>query len=204
MSIKEKDVKSEFISKLVQKMKNDYICLPSFQRDFVWEPKQMAMLIESIVRHYPIGTFIFLRYLENRDLGKHSFVGTDYNAFRPKYYVIDGQQRLRTFWFLLNKPSRFMPKDSIEYKGRKYKIYLNMNTKLSRLPKYVDKPLFVVPERTEEEDKENYEWQGESGLIPIEFVVDIEFIKKWFKKAVKPLFFGTLNSLLFAEGLCYV
>lgn len=183
MSIKEKDVKNELISELIKKMKRDYICLPSFQRDFVWEPRQMALLVESIIRHYPIGTFIFLRYLENRDLGKHSFVGTDSFAFKPKYYVIDGQQRLRTFWHLINKPSRFIPRDTIEHKGKKYKIYLRIDTTISRLPVFVDKPSFVVPERTEEEDKENYEWQGETQLIPIEFVLDDKLVRRWFKKA---------------------
>ena len=183
MSVREKDVKNEFISDLINKMKRDYICLPSFQRDFVWNPKQMALLIESVIRHYPIGTFIFLRYLENRDLGKQSFVGTDPNAFRPKYYVIDGQQRLRTFWIAVNKPNRFIPTGTVEHKEKKYKIYLRLDTDISRLPIYVDKPSFVVPERTEEDDKENYEWQANAKLIPIEFVLDDKLVRKWFKRA---------------------
>jgi hypothetical protein len=183
MSVKEKDVKDELILELIKKMKRDYICLPSFQRDFVWEPRQMALLVESVIRHYPIGTFIFLRYLENKDLGKHSFVDTDPNAFKPKYYVIDGQQRLRTFWCLINKPTRFIPRDTIEHKGKKYKIYLRIDTDISHLSVFVDKPSFVIPQRTEEEDKENYEWQGEEQLIPIEFVLDDKLIREWFKKA---------------------
>jgi uncharacterized protein with ParB-like and HNH nuclease domain len=36
MGVKEKEVKNELISNLIKKMKNNYICLPSFQRDFVW------------------------------------------------------------------------------------------------------------------------------------------------------------------------
>ncbi len=183
MKNKEKDVKNCTIEFLVREMKRNHICLPSFQRDFVWKPKQMALLIESIVRHYPIGTFIFLRYLENRDLGKNSFVRTDPNAFRPLYYVIDGQQRLRTFLQLLSKPDKFRPHESIESEGKKYKIYLDISTKISNLPEDVDVPTFVRPYKTEEDSKEDYEWQGENELMPIELVLDKKYIQKWFKAA---------------------
>jgi uncharacterized protein with ParB-like and HNH nuclease domain len=74
--MKEKTVKTESISSLIRKMELNDLCLPSFQRDFEWTPLQMALLLESIVRHYPIGTFMFLQYIENKDLGKNSFVKT--------------------------------------------------------------------------------------------------------------------------------
>ena len=36
------------------------IKLPMFQREFVWEKEQTAKLIDSILKGFPIGTFIFL------------------------------------------------------------------------------------------------------------------------------------------------
>src|SRR5437762_12610327 len=37
------------------------IKLPMFQRDFVWDKEQSAKLIDSILKGFPIGTFIFWR-----------------------------------------------------------------------------------------------------------------------------------------------
>lgn len=180
---KEKDVKPELINSLIKKMKVDSVCLPSFQREFVWKPKQMAMLVESIIRHYPIGTLLFLRYLENTDLGKNSFNNREAYAFQPKYYVIDGQQRLRTFLYTMNVPSSFRPHDSLEGDSKKYKIYLNITVNPNKLPMDIDKPTFVVPRATEEEDRENYKLQGEEKLMPIEYILSEKYIKKWFTKA---------------------
>jgi len=47
------------------------IKIPKFQRDFVWSKGQTAKLIDSIIKGFPIGTFIFwktfeeLRYVKN-------------------------------------------------------------------------------------------------------------------------------------------
>ncbi len=38
--------------------------IPQFQRDFVWPREKSAALIDSILRGYPIGTFIFWRTCE--------------------------------------------------------------------------------------------------------------------------------------------
>ena len=35
------------------------IQIPQFQRNFVWSKEQTADLIDSIVKGFPIGTFIF-------------------------------------------------------------------------------------------------------------------------------------------------
>src|SRR5687768_5707387 len=96
-----KRVREIAVPQLVDQGRDNRICLPSFQRDFVWSPKQMAMLIESVIRHYPIGTIMLLDADGNEDLGKHSIVGTDSNACQPNHFVIDGQQRLTTFYKLL-------------------------------------------------------------------------------------------------------
>ncbi|MBT4209172.1 DUF262 domain-containing protein, partial [Candidatus Woesearchaeota archaeon] len=36
-----------------------YLKIPKFQREFVWSKKQTAKLIDSIIKGFPIGTFIF-------------------------------------------------------------------------------------------------------------------------------------------------
>ena len=41
------------------------IKLPMFQREFVWDKEQSARLIDSILKGYPIGTFIFWKRAVN-------------------------------------------------------------------------------------------------------------------------------------------
>ena len=35
------------------------IRIPHFQRDYVWEPKRVKDLLDSIYRKFPIGTFFY-------------------------------------------------------------------------------------------------------------------------------------------------
>ena len=46
------------IRKLVDRITSGDIRIPAFQRDFVWEPEQVAFLLDSIYKGFPIGTVI--------------------------------------------------------------------------------------------------------------------------------------------------
>ena len=48
-----KHVEQLTVSELIEQMNRNRICLPDFQRDFVWSPTQMAKLLESIIRQMP-------------------------------------------------------------------------------------------------------------------------------------------------------
>ena len=39
---------------------NKYV-LPAIQREFVWSPKQICMLFDSVMQGYPFGEFLFWR-----------------------------------------------------------------------------------------------------------------------------------------------
>jgi len=39
-------------------VKKGSIRIPNFQREFVWEQSQIINLLDSIYRHYPIGSFL--------------------------------------------------------------------------------------------------------------------------------------------------
>ncbi len=45
---------------LIQEVESGQIKIPQFRRDFVWEKIQSAQLLDSILKGYPIGTFIEL------------------------------------------------------------------------------------------------------------------------------------------------
>lgn len=49
------------IVSLVEHAHEGKICLPNFQRDFVWTREEVADLVRSIVRGYFIGSLLLLR-----------------------------------------------------------------------------------------------------------------------------------------------
>jgi uncharacterized protein with ParB-like and HNH nuclease domain len=46
------------IAKAIERISSGDIRIPAFQRNFVWEPDQVAFLLDSIYKGFPIGTII--------------------------------------------------------------------------------------------------------------------------------------------------
>jgi len=76
------------------------IKIPKFQRDFVWGKEQTARLIDSIIKSFPIGTFIFWKTRE--ELRHIKNIGNVDLPDIPKgdsvFYVLDGQQRITSLY----------------------------------------------------------------------------------------------------------
>jgi len=98
--------RSETIATTINRLNVQYF-LPAIQREFVWKPIQILQLFDSILRGYPISSFLFWELkLENRDKwetyrfidaanqsGTHNqIVATD--GVQQVTLVLDGQQRL--------------------------------------------------------------------------------------------------------------
>ncbi|GAB2606009.1 GmrSD restriction endonuclease domain-containing protein [Spirosoma areae] len=85
---------------LVQEIESGQIKIPQFQRNFVWEKAQSAQLLDSMLKGYPIGTFIFWRTDEElravRNIGNIELPKQGQNEFVN--YVLDGQQRITSFF----------------------------------------------------------------------------------------------------------
>ncbi|MBO5897962.1 MAG: DUF262 domain-containing protein [Clostridia bacterium] len=91
--------------------KSEWI-LPTFQRKYVWDQEQICDLFDSIMRGYPISTFMIWK-VEKKTAANNTFYKflTDYQEwwreigeqFTPKtldyyYAVIDGQQRINSLY----------------------------------------------------------------------------------------------------------
>jgi uncharacterized protein with ParB-like and HNH nuclease domain len=50
---------------LIERVLSGTIRIPRFQRGFVWEPENVAFLMDSIYRSYPIGSVLFWRTTEH-------------------------------------------------------------------------------------------------------------------------------------------
>lgn len=88
---------------LISNIEQGHIKIPQFQRKFVWSLEETAKLIDSILKGYPIGTFIiwetYDRLRSVRNLGGFDFPETP--AGNVVKYVLDGQQRMTSLYVAL-------------------------------------------------------------------------------------------------------
>lgn len=109
---------SGFATPITVKDTIDYIdegiyLLPAIQRKFVWSSDQIEVLFDSIMRGYPINSFMFwevkedkiknefkfYRFLsEYRQFFKEDNPDIDTKGYKNFYAVIDGQQRLTSIY----------------------------------------------------------------------------------------------------------
>src|SRR5664279_5849584 len=81
--------------------------LPNIQRPFVWREEQIEKLFDSVVRNYPISTLLawktksqikYRRFIQayKKDISLLSY----YEGVneKTKHLVLDGQQRLQSFY----------------------------------------------------------------------------------------------------------
>jgi len=98
--------KSETVAVTIKRLNNQFF-LPAIQREFVWKPEQICQLFDSIMRGYPISSFLYWQLDEsNRDKWEaykfidHAKHGGTHNTvahtdgIHELTLILDGQQRL--------------------------------------------------------------------------------------------------------------
>ena len=94
------DTGDKNFAQIVNEIKTGQVKIPQFQRKFVWDVKASAKLLDSIIKGYPIGNFIYWRTDEElraiRNLGNLNLPQQTKGEFVN--YVLDGQQRLTSFF----------------------------------------------------------------------------------------------------------
>lgn len=118
------------VREIIEGINKQYF-LPDIQRDFVWKPTQVYTLFDSLLRNYPISTFLLWKlkgeYLEKEKIKKLKFVSkstarneldTSINLEKEYYLVLDGQQRLTTFYLVL--------KGNYIIRNNPYDLYFNI------------------------------------------------------------------------------
>lgn len=85
---------------LLNEIEKGVIKIPQFQREFVWSKNQSASLLDSIIKGYPIGSFILWKTKERlrsiRDIGGMDL--PDIPDGDLVQYVLDGQQRMTSLY----------------------------------------------------------------------------------------------------------
>jgi hypothetical protein len=114
---------------LVEQAHEGKICLPNFQRDFVWTREEVADLVRSIVRGYFIGSLLLLRCdADNPPFAPIALRGAQLPQRdpRPDLLVLDGQQRLSSLIYALTAPDLSL-KDSTQRRW----FFVNLDVLLS-------------------------------------------------------------------------
>ena len=134
--------KSNTIKNIIDGIYEKNYVLPAIQREFVWKTEQIIKLFDSILRGYPIGSFLFWN-INSNNINNYVFYDfiKDYHErdFRhnPKHDVIpnkniisilDGQQRLTSLYIAL--------KGSFSYKEKHKKS--NKNTSFPKRYLYIN------------------------------------------------------------------
>lgn len=107
------DYERRTISEVIEEINRKYF-LPDIQRNFVWKPVQVYTLFDSIMRDYPISTFLFWKqngsFLKKEKIKKLEFVknsndqnteNTEISTAKEYFLVLDGQQRLTSLYLVL-------------------------------------------------------------------------------------------------------
>lgn len=136
------------IKEAIDKIKQRKFLLPMIQREFVWDDKQIEELFDSLLRGYPIGSFLFWETREE-SISKYQFYEfiTSFSEMdsthNPKANVtgekeitciLDGQQRLSALYIgLLGSYAKKIPKKRRENPDNyvRRKLFVNLLKSIS-------------------------------------------------------------------------
>lgn len=131
------------IAKVIKDISSNKYVLPSIQREYVWDAEQIETLFDSLMREYPIGTFLFWQIDKDhvRDYDFYAFM-KNYHEVKNKHNekidlkgsdgviaVLDGQQRLTSIYLGLKGTYAYKRKYISRTNPNAYperKLYLNL------------------------------------------------------------------------------
>ncbi|GAA8853557.1 DUF262 domain-containing protein [Helicobacter pylori] len=176
--------------------------LPDIQREYVWlkkaDEKKIEQLFDSILRGYPIGSFLFWK-LQKEDIAKsdeqdsdklnfqlYRFI-TNYDERKPHnekirieeirrddlYIVLDGQQRLTSLYIGLKGTRTLRKKYAKNDNPNNYeekRLYLNLKHQ-PNMDKPEDNYQFEFHAKTPENDK-NHFWFKVGDILELKSVVN--------------------------------
>lgn len=88
----------EYLREILGKIDKGQFAIPVFQRDFVWQKKQVIDLFDSLSKGYPIGSVILWKPETKMSRTKDVLTDQIIEPSDPEYYILDGRQRLTTFY----------------------------------------------------------------------------------------------------------
>ncbi|MDR2839114.1 MAG: DUF262 domain-containing protein [Azonexus sp.] len=132
---------SATIAETLWRINDEDLFIPSIQRPYVWDTKQIVSLFDSLMQGYPINTFLFWELQSENidDWDIYKFISSfRYNGMhnekidltgecRPITLVLDGQQRLTSL--LIGLKGSYYVRNGLRGRGAAYvtqALYLNL------------------------------------------------------------------------------
>jgi hypothetical protein len=173
------------IRKLIDRVTSGDIRIPAFQRDFVWEPDQVAFLLDSIYKKFPIGTVIFWktdnRLTSEKDLGR--FTLPEPRRDYPVNYVLDGQQRITSLFSVFQ--TELVPNND-----KWVNIYFDL-----KAIENIQESIFLALEDSEVDNSRHFpvnvlfdtvEYRRKTASLADELVRKIDVLQERFKEYIIP------------------
>lgn len=112
------------ISTILEKIDENQLFIPAFQREYVWKRDDAKQLIDSLIKEYPTGTMLTWETAKPPELkGPHKY-NEKQGAVK---LLLDGQQRVTTLYMLINgdiPPYYTAPEIMNDTRG----LYVNVET----------------------------------------------------------------------------
>jgi uncharacterized protein with ParB-like and HNH nuclease domain len=175
------------IKDVISSIQNKDYVLPSIQREFVWDTIQIETLFDSLMRDYPIGTFLFWQ------MDKDKVKEFEFYEFLDKYHerdsrhnkkanlpkekgviaVLDGQQRMTSLFIALcgsySEKKKYARKSATASYQEK-RLYLNLLKKSEEAEREYE---FRFLTKDEAQSKEGFFWFDCSKVLELEDMSDV-------------------------------
>lgn len=154
------EARTESIDDLLKIVRTGKILIPFFQRNFVWDKKDISYLFDSIYRGYPVGSLLFWK-TRNMDIADNKIKIGPLEINREESgevdAVVDGQQRLTSLAGVLLLKNSTISKEE----ESKWNLYFDLKNES-----------FVFPKKNQ---KPPYHW------LPMNIVADTLEYLKWLR-----------------------
>lgn len=180
------DTNQPEIAELVAGVKECKIALPEFQREFVWDPDDVAALLVSIARGWPTGTFLLLTGEQvTKFQAKPVEKAPPISKESLETLVLDGQQRLTGLYHAYENHSPYV-------------YYLELGK--VRDQESIDDDSIKAERRTRfDKTYSDLQQEADNRIIPIHRIIDDEKFQDWINflpENERSGWFGTRNTLL--------
>lgn len=176
------------ITEAIYNIDNKKYLLPAIQREFIWNTFQISRLFDSLLKDFPIGSFLFWK-VEKQKIKAYQFYEflrnyhEKYNKHNPKAdirgieeitAILDGQQRLTSLYvglkgtYAYKLPRKFWDNDTA-FPERK--LYLNLLKKSDHIELEYDFK-FLTEEEAKKRDENSY-WFRVGDILDLQKEVDV-------------------------------
>ncbi|GIU72141.1 MAG: hypothetical protein KatS3mg003_1620 [Candidatus Nitrosocaldaceae archaeon] len=134
------DTQTISVEKIIYDAVKGELDIPEFQREFVWTNNQVKELFDSLIKGYPIGSFLIWDMTDYIS-GKHILED------KSKEWIVDGQQRIVSLCILTQNKPYWLDNTTWSTLLSKYKIKFNVeNLQVSlEYGGIANNPLWIYP-----------------------------------------------------------